>query len=263
MDPRQAKAHQQMVETSVATLETGEVSAIGVLAELTRLKQFADCYGTMVEVERNVRPADEARIRRTATRRGRPQPADEELLTAHYEFRPELPSNKYDYLVQFLEQSGFPDDPQGKVIVVSQFTAVLNLFAASLAKTGIRSAMLTGEVTGRKRVEVIDSMNRPVGEGHHLLFLNIKAGGVAITLDTADDMVLLDETWVPDDRIQVEDRIHRVSRPRPVRYHHLRSAGSVEEGIALVNAEREGDSSRLLDGRRGVEAARRILQVAR
>jgi hypothetical protein len=265
MDPKQAKAHRDMTDNSVADLESGEISAIGVLAELTRLKQFADCYGTMVEVEQKYSAADEARLRRTRTKRGLPQPTDEELQTSRYEFRPALPSNKFDWLCNFLDQMGFPEAPQGKVVVASQFTAVLNLFAEELRRgkrgerSPIPSVMLTGEVTGSRRTDVIDAMNRPVGEGAHLMFLNTKAGGVAITLDYADDMVILDETWIPDDQEQLEDRIHRVSRPRPVRYHYLRSVGSVEEGIAAVNSARREDSARVLDGRRGIE----ILQAIR
>lgn len=95
------------------------------------------------------------------------------------------------------------------------------------------------------------------------MLLQTKTGGVAITLDQADVMVFLDEMWIPDDQEQAEDRIHRVSRPRPVFYHYLRSLDSVDLGIALTNAERESVSKRLLDGRRGVEYARAVLKRTR
>jgi hypothetical protein len=106
-------------------------------------------------------------------------------------------------------------------------------------------------------------MNLPVGQGAHILLINTKAGGVAITLDTADVMVVLDETWIPDDQEQLEDRIHRVSRPRPVTYHYLRSMDTIDLGVALVNQQREYATHRLLDGRRGVEYARQAMSKAR
>lgn len=227
LDGPQKKLYDQMRDGAVATMAGGELNAIGILAELTRLKQFATSAGHMISDV----------------------------------FHPGLPSNKFDYLLEKLEEMGFPDDPETKVVVVSQFTQILDLFAAELrAKHKIDSAMLTGKVTGKRRDEAITRFNDPEA-GPHLMFLNVKAGGVAITIDTADHMFFLDETWIPDDQEQAEDRIHRVSNPRPVFYHYLRSIGTVEEGIAVVNADRASTSHDILDGRRGVEYARKIVQA--
>jgi len=232
MSSEQARAYREMLHDSVATLAGGELSAIGVLAELTRLKQFATSAGRMVRKD----------------------------------FRPAMPSNKLEYLVQLLEQLGYPDDPTTKVVVASQFTEILTLFKEQVeARLGgyAHTAFLTGEVIGTKRAAVIDSMNEPLGSGAHILFLNTKAGGVAITLDTADVMVIIDETWEPTDQEQLEDRIHRVSKPRPVQYYYLRSLDSVELGIAITNSQLADNAYRLLDGRRGVEYARAVLQQTR
>jgi len=256
MEGVQAKAYEDMLETSVADLEDGSrVQAIGILAELTRLKQFAGASGKMIK-----RQAWES----------------EEYRTIMH-FQPSLPSNKFEYLVQLLDELGFPDEPTTKVVVVSQFTEMLELFARELpdrlqalsahTKTPIRRdqcpVLLTGAQTGSKRESAIAAMNEPIGSGSHLMLLQTKTGGVAITLDQADVMVFLDETWIPDDQEQAEDRIHRVSRPRPVFYHYLRSLGSVDLGIAITNAERERNSKRLLDGRRGIEYARAVLKKTR
>lgn len=256
MLPAQAKAYREMLETSVAQVEGGDLSAVGVLAEMTRLKQFASTAGKMVEVSAQVvckSPHCPQQFKQKTHRH-----AETKMV-----FRPALPSNKFEYLKDKLHEWGFPDDPYTKVVVVSQFTQTLELFAAELARKapswpGVPSVMLTGSVTGKAREDTIARFNTE--EGPHLMFLNTKAGGVAITLDTADIMVILDETWIPDDQEQVENRIHRVSRPRPVEYHYLRSLDSIEEGIALVNAEREYDTKRLLDERRGIKYAKRVMK---
>lgn len=234
MDPKQRKAYDQMLKTSTADIEGGTLSAVGVLAELTRLKQFSTCYGKM--------EGDE--------------------------FIPQLPSNKFDYLVQMLEELGYPDDPQAKIVVASQFTKVLNLFGKEMEKTYGEKMVgyITGEVTGPRRHQVIDDFNRPLGEGMHLLFLNTKAGGSAITLDAADEMVVLDETWIPDDQVQLEGRIDNRRPEEKIvqrRYRYLRSANSVEAGIALTNMERGMFSHEVLDGRRGVGWAREVLEKAK
>lgn len=241
MEGEQRKAYDQMMETTVAELpDGGRVEAVGILAKLMRLKQFASTSGTM---EGGV-------------------------------FRPQLPSNKFEFIVQLLDELGYPDSPSTKVVIVSQFTETLELFARELpARLQALSAhprsplpdtmtpvLLTGNVSGKKRDAAVESINRPLGEGAHIMFLQTKTGGVAITIDTADVMVFVDETWVPDDQEQAEDRIHRISNPRPVFYYYLRSLGTIDEGIALVNTQRDYANKRLLDGRRGVEYARAVLR---
>lgn len=233
MGSKQGRIYQQMLNQSAAELEGGTLRANGTLAELTRLSQFATACG-------EVRGVD----------------ADD--------FFPNPPSNKMDWLEEFLEELGIPGEPTGKVVVVSRFTKMLNMLSFGLAASqGGMSCMLTGDISGVKRQRIIDSFNQPVGsDSPHVMFLQVKAGGVAITIDSADDMVMIDESD-PDTMIQVEDRIHRVSNPRPVRYHYLRSVGTTDVGVALVNAERAAQGRRVLDERRGVKYFREVLEASR
>ena len=225
MSPAQKRAYGQMFTSSVAELEGGELSAIGVLAEMTRLKQFATTTGKM---DRD-------------------------------EFLPAPPSNKLDWLIQHFEEMGIKDRTNTtRVVVVSQFTSVLNMFARQFALGGIPVAMLTGQVTGARRAKVIKDFNTP-GTGPEVLLLNVKAGGVAITIDSADEMVFLDETFIDDDQTQAEDRIHRVSKPRPVTYYYLRSLGTIEESISRTNWEQKLGRHQILDGRRGIEFGRKVM----
>ena len=231
MLPAQAKAYAAIEKDSAVELESGRLNAIGELAEMTRLQQFASAYG-------DVRGGD---------------------------FMPSLPSNKFDWVQQFLEEMGIPSDPTGKIVIVSRFTRLLNMFYFGLfaGNTDGMACVLTGETKHDRRADMIESFNRPVGtDSPHVMFLNVKAGGVAITIDSADDMVLLDEAD-SDAMIQVEDRIHRISKPRPVRYHYLRSEGTVDVGIALVNSMRAGNTRRVMDERRGVSFARAVMEASR
>jgi hypothetical protein len=234
MDAKQEKAYQQMLKTASATIEGGTLNAIGILAELTRLKQFATSAGRLDE-------------------KG--------------EFHPALPSNKFDYLVQLLTELGYPDDPQTKVIIVSQFTQTLDLFRRELGAIFGEQicTSVTGRVTGPARRTAIDAFNDPK-DPISLMFLNTKAGGSAITLDAADEMVILDETWIPDDQEQVEGRNDNRRPEEKIvqrRYRYLRSLGSVDQGIAVVNWLRGTTSAEILDGRRGVNIAKEILEVGR
>lgn len=239
MPPKQKKAYQQMVETATANLDNGTLVANGVLAELTRLKQFASCYGSLEIVE----DVDGFEIPK---------------------FVPELPSNKFNWLLEFLEELGIMKDtlatgPESqKVIVASQFTSVIELYAKALEKKGIETLQITGKVKREDRESAVKVFQTDTGP--QVLLLNTIAGGVALTLDRADDLVILDETFIPDDQEQVEDRIHRVSRNHNVTIHYVRSLGTVEERIARVTFGRDDLQKQLLDGERGVDFARKIIE---
>lgn len=69
MVPKQRTAYNQIIKEASADLDGGELMITGVLAELTRLKQFAGIYGKLVDGE----------------------------------FVPTLPSNKFDWLCEFLD----------------------------------------------------------------------------------------------------------------------------------------------------------------
>ena len=229
MEGKQAKAYREIEEDASTLLEGGELDPIGSLAELTRLQQFAVSYGKM-EGE---------------------------------DFIPTLPSNKFDYIVDLLGELGFPDDPTTKVIIVSKYTKVLELFAAELKKKHkIDSLMLTGKTTPKQKQEIRRIFNDADAQPH-LLFLNTIAGGTSITLDAADEMWFLDETWVADDQEQVEGRNDN-RRPEEKlvqrRYRYLRSLESVEVGIAYVNNAASAEDRRLLDERRGVQYVVDVLE---
>lgn len=241
MAGKQKKAYEEMSQLALAHLDSGDLMANGVLAELTRLKQFAGCYGQL---------------------------DTKEIKTGGFadfieEFKPSLPSNKFNWLLEFLEERGIYKNTtarsveDSKVVIASQFTSVINLFHAELSKKGIQSYRITGETPNDQRKMFVQEFQKPTGV--QVMFVNTKAGGVALTLDRADELVILDETFIPDDQEQVEDRIHRTSRVHNVIIHYVRSLGSVEESIALTTIKRDVSQKALLDGYRGVDVARQIL----
>lgn len=162
---------------------------------------------------------------------------------------PTLASPKYKWLVDFLaELDG------AKVVVASQFTQVVNAWARGLRDLGYSVSVLTGETTQAKRTAMVKQFQET--DEVQVFILNTKAGGVALTLDAADYMVLVDETTIPDDQAQVEDRIHRTSRIHSTFIYYLRTLGTLDEEVAWVSAARADVQRYLLDGSRGVKFAR-------
>jgi SNF2 family DNA or RNA helicase len=163
---------------------------------------------------------------------------------------PTTDSPKLAWLLDWL------DNANGEQIVVaSQFTSVLDVYTRELREKGYTVALLTGKTGKTARNAGIEGFKK--GE-IQVFCLNTAAGGVALTLDVADYLVMLDETFIPDDQEQVEDRIHRVSRIHNVTIYYLRTLGTIEEEVALVTSARYDVMAYLLDGARGVESARRL-----
>lgn len=252
MGPEQTKAFRTMAAIGSADVQGGKVDAIGVLAILTRLKQFSSAHGQVLTKTKKHKGIDRHGMAWEAE-------ADEDY------YEPQIPSNKYDWIEQFLIERniiGDPDEaPSSKVVIVSQFTSLLKVFASQLyAKHGLLYSRITGSVTGAERQRQIDRFN-DLDSGINIMFLNTIAGGVAVTLDAADDMIFVDETHVPDDQKQAEGRIDNRRPEQKIaqrRYWYLKSIGSADEAIARTNIRREAEQSWHLDGRRGVEYAREV-----
>lgn len=242
MDGKQEAAYRAMEALSIAELDSGRLEAITGLEELTRLKQLATAYG---RIEPN-RGAGKAR----------------------YRYFPALPSNKFKWTVEALEEWGYPRDPLTKVVIVSWYTGILQAFSEGLERHFRTKpdrplcTAITGRTPMRDRRSIIDRFNQRDRDSPRIMMLNVKAGGTAITLDTADRMIFLTETGKPDQQKQAEDRIHRVSNPRQCMYYYLRSLGTVDVGTALSNVELDRISHRLLDGRRGIEYMRHVLELS-
>lgn len=224
---KQRKQYDQMAKSGQLDIGPDTLLASGTLAERTRLRQLAGCCGSIVGDD----------------------------------FKPVLPSAKFDWLVEFLASLGItkPEDAQGeaKVVVASQFTQFINLWAAKLETMGIPNFVLTGETGFARRAEMKDEFQKPGGP-RRVFLLNTHAGGTSLTLDAADDVVLMDETDNPDDQAQVIGRVHRTSRTdHQVNIWRIFAEGTIEEDIRMGNIGKDANQRKHLDERRGVVFVRR------
>lgn len=235
MEAKQAKAYKGILSEIGAELEDGHrINPIGILAQMTRLKQFAGSYMRVHHVDTEGEPF----------------------------YAAELPSNKLNWISEFLYERdllGKGAKGKNKVIIASQFTKLINLFAKELETAGTPVYVLTGETPMKERVRIVEEFQSNP-DSAKVFLLNTKAGGTALTLDAADDVIICDETWIPDDQLQVEDRAHRLSRTdHTVTIWYLRSLGSIEERIGATTTERERVCKEILDQSRGLDIAKRLL----
>jgi SNF2 family DNA or RNA helicase len=227
LTPEQEKRYRKFEDEGTVKLPGGWLIANGTLAERTRKLQLAGSLGSL---------------------RGE-------------DYKHALPSPKFDWIVEKLDEL-LDDDNDARVIISSYSTDLLNLYAAELRRLGFPVFLLTGETKGTDRAKMqVDFQSE--NPSARVFLLNAKAGGVALTLDMADYLIMVDESTVPDDDEQVEDRAHRTSRLHQLVIYKLRMLNTLEEEVAWIAAARESTQKYILDGARGVSYARNVYRQRR
>lgn len=226
MSPKQEKQYREIEREALINIGgEDEITVNGVLAEMTRCKQIANsCLK-----------------------------ADGLNANGTVKVQPIFPSNKAEWIHDFLTER---IEGGTKTIVASQFTGFLNVLSAELEKKGIKHYLYTGATNEPERKRIRKEFQSESGD--MVVLLNTKSGGVSLTLDLADDVVIVDQTWIPDDQEQVEDRAHRVSRNHNVVIWNLASLGTIDEDIAVLNTERGEAISSILEKQRGVSYAKKL-----
>lgn len=290
MEKEQKKAYEEFVKKQVFTdLEGNELDAIGVLAQYTRMKQLATSFGSVGEKMVPIPILDPSgnKIKTedgTCTLDSEGWPINrledgsgkicyeidpktgQKLLQPKAIFIPGLPSNKYEWLKEWLMERdliGKYAKATGKVIIASQFRQVIDMVRKDLEENhGTKSFAITGETSTKNRVRQQDEFqNNP--NSPKIFFLQSKAGGTSLTLDQADDVIILDEMWDPDVQLQIEDRAHRLSNTEHhVTVWYVRSLDTIEEHIGTTVDERMRTCRGILDGSRGVDIRKRLAGAA-
>jgi SNF2 family DNA or RNA helicase len=203
MEQVQSRAYWSMEDLAEATLQDGvRITAAGVLAEITRLRQFATASHVVGESRQHLVPR--------------------------------MPSNKIEWLTDFIQER---EDTGAKVVVASSFSSIVHLAAQQIRnETGLEVLTLTGDTSDRDRMNLVARFQDP-NDSLRVVVLNRDAGGESITLDAADEMVVLDMPWISDRDEQLFSRIHRVSRMHQVTIYRLVSIGTIDQWIAMLNED--------------------------
>ncbi len=136
-------------------------------------------------------------------------------------------------------------DGDEKVVVFTQFLST----AAFLHETFKSCAVLfTGQKSATEKQQAIDLFRNT--EECKVFVGTIGAAGVGITLTEASTLIFIDQPWVPADREQAEDRIHRASQTADkVQIIRLIAQGTIDEDIEELLNEKEKITSQVLDGK--------------
>ena len=136
----------------------------------------------------------------------------------------ERPSSKIELLGELLEEA---IDGGHRVLVFSQFVAMLHLIRAHLDQTGVQYGYLDGAT--KDRAAAVDGFNE--SDDLPVFLISLKAGGAGLNLSAADTVIHFDPWWNPAVEAQATDRAHRIGQTRVVTAYKLIARGTVEEKI--------------------------------
>jgi superfamily II DNA or RNA helicase len=126
-----------------------------------------------------------------------------------------------------------------RILLFSQFTAMLALIEAEVERAGIDYVKLTGRTRDR------ETPVKRFQQGRVPLFLiSLKAGGVGLNLTAADTVIHYDPWWNPAVERQATDRSHRIGQTQKVFVYKLICEGTLEEKILAMQQRKQ----RLADG---------------
>ena len=170
-------------------------------------------------------------------------------------------SAKLDWVLEWLAERGYsnPDIQSGAVVIASQFVSVLLWLQQELANAGHTSEVIHGGLSSERRAQI----QRSFQAGELDIVLLSGRMGVGITLDRADDLILLDLPYDPDMLEQIEDRIHRASNMHQVTIWTLVAVGTIDQAVTQKVAQRYRATRESLDGRRGIDFERKVLSRIR
>lgn len=234
MTAPQAKQYEEFAQQAEIRIDEYHLSATSILAEYVRLKQFAN-HKNKVEVLKVDKETGKVSLKVKATEE----------------------SGKVAPLLEKMAERGIdPDDPDGdrQAIVASQFRETAEMIQGYLEKKGIGCAIISGKVPQKERNELQQKFQS--GELRVMVIVT-SAAGVGITLNRADDVHVLDETWNPDDQEQLTDRAVDTNEHHQVTVLVYRSRGTIEQYVKEVNDEKWDLNKDVLDLRRqGFRAVR-------
>ena len=215
MTPKQRKVYKRFARDAEVRIEGGRVTATNLLSEYSRLKQFANA---LCEVNEDG------------------------------EVTPTTESGKLDQLLQKLDEHGIrkaDPEPGARAIIASESKRMVVMVTDWLNSKGIYADMLTGDTKDSR--PIISRFQDYDDDCLMVLVMTTQTGGVSLNLERADSVHVLDESWNPDDQLQLEDRADRGSRTTPLVVYRYRSIGTIQDYIAEVNADKEINNANIMD----------------
>ncbi len=132
-----------------------------------------------------------------------------------------------------------------KILLFSQFTAMLEHLERRMEEEEISFYTLTGETGKKKRAELVEAFNR---DDTSVFCISLKAGGTGLNLTGADIVIHYDPWWNLAVQNQATDRAHRIGQKNIVNVYKLIAKGTIEENILKLQEKKRELADQILSG---------------
>ncbi|MFY1672424.1 SNF2-related protein [Plantactinospora sp. WMMB334] len=137
-----------------------------------------------------------------------------------------------------------------KALIFTQYAEFGGMLRAHLAaRFGREVLFLHGGAGKAERDAMVARFQDGDGDGAGgpaLFILSLKAGGTGLTLTAANHVIHVDRWWNPAVEDQATDRAFRIGQRRAVQVRKFVCAGTVEEKVAAMIAEKRGLAARIV-----------------
>lgn len=123
-----------------------------------------------------------------------------------------------------------------KILLFSQFTAMLDILHEKLARLRLPLFTITGSTPKTKRQEQVQKFNQMAQPG--VFLISLKAGGTGINLTGADVVIHYDPWWNLAAEKQATDRAHRIGQKHSVKIYKMVTEDSIEERIIALQQKK-------------------------
>lgn len=122
----------------------------------------------------------------------------------------------------------------GKLVVLAHHRDVLDLLEDALSDLGV--VRVDGSSTDRQREQAIDGFR---ADPSKRVFLGQQtAAGTGVNLQVANELVLLEPSWVPAENHQAIKRIHRIGSNQPCRARIFAISDTLDEAVMRTIANK-------------------------
>jgi hypothetical protein len=132
------------------------------------------------------------------------------------------------------EAADLIEECESKVIVWCKFRFEILEMQRELERRGISCVTFYGDTPEAERVA--NRMRFQNDPSLRVFIGQVRTGGIGITLTAADTVIYLSNTFSTEDRVQSEDRAHRIGQTKPVTYYDLLSPRTID--IRVLNVLR-------------------------
>ncbi|KAI6014271.1 P-loop containing nucleoside triphosphate hydrolase protein [Pisolithus microcarpus] len=150
------------------------------------------------------------------------------------------PSAKMRQLTELLLEIDACSAVQGKTIIFSHFTSMLDLVQQFLGEKGFSLARYDGSMSPSECEQNLEYIRSDMNV--KCILVSIKAGSIGLNLTTCNNVILLEPWWNPAVEEQAFDRVHWIGQRLPVNIYKLVVQDSVEEHmLELADATLSGN----------------------